>query len=132
MADAREVALKSKAGSFFTKSPFLSFGFVANTAILAFCLGLDFYFVLRFWKVLPSYLVLLAPVSMLSSWVRVLKNRRRISELHDAGVIGEIAPGSVLETSLEVAEDALNDVLLYSFLANMILLAALWGMFRHS
>jgi hypothetical protein len=120
MADAREVALKSKAGSFFAKSPFPSFGFVANTAILAFCLGLDLYFVVRFWRVVPSYGVLLAPVSMQSSWVRVLQNRGRIRELYDAGVIGEIEPGSILETSLQVAVDALNGVLGYSFLANMI------------
>ncbi|MGC1106287.1 MAG: hypothetical protein WA876_07095 [Candidatus Acidiferrales bacterium] len=133
MASAQEIASNSGQRNFFAKSPFFSFGFVLNTTVLALCLGLSLYFLLKFWNLVdgPMFFVLFAPAWMFSSWIGALRSHGRLRDLFNAGLIHGVEPQSPLGISLEVAEEGLNRNLLYSFLSNMVLLAAILGVLLH-
>ncbi|HLW81889.1 MAG TPA: hypothetical protein VKS20_07605 [Candidatus Acidoferrales bacterium] len=133
MANVQQHASGSDAGDFFVKSPLFSLGFVANTSILIFCLGVGLFLTFKYWNfVWHGSWLFLAWGAMFTSWRLALVNRGRISELFEAGVIAGIEPGSPLETSLEVASDTLNRVLGFSFGANMVFLGAIIYLLRHS
>ena len=136
MAHTQQHASSSKAGDFFAKSPLFSFVFAANTSVLILCLIMVLFITFRYWGFVShwslSWMLPMAWFFMLTSWRLAWKNRGRISELFEAGVIARIEPGSPLEASLEAASDALTRVLNFSFVANGFLLCVIVYLLRHS
>lgn len=130
MVSAQRVPLKSDAGKFFVKSPFLSMYFITSTVLLLFFVGLDLYLVSRAWKFASSWTLLLPPFWMSYPWLIFLENHSKLRELYEAGLMSGVESGS-LKTTLQLARNTLNRVLLYSFLANAVLLVDCFYAFRH-
>jgi hypothetical protein len=112
---------------FFFRSPFRSWKFLLNTAVLAALIfGLAFILVRNWnnWSVFSKLFwgAFLMLQGALYPYLRVLQSHRKINELYLAGKIKEQPAESPIDKLLSVAEDALNDGLLYSsFTAGLLL-----------
>jgi len=134
MATGRPAVYDFGSANFFLRPVFLSFQFLASTAMLLLCLGLDLFFILKFWKLVarePMFWVLLAPLWILGSWILALRCRAQIRELHEAGTIGHVEPGSPVDLALKVTGEALNRVLFYSLMSNAMLSGGIIYLLRH-
>jgi hypothetical protein len=114
MASTQQIV--RKANVFLTRSPFLSFQFIASTVTTVICLGLNTYVCISFWEPLgrPAFFgFILLDVYIFGTWLLMLEALR---DLRQGGVISEIEAGSVLETVLEDGITGLNKALLNSLL----------------
>ncbi|HTZ99672.1 MAG TPA: hypothetical protein VMB02_05020 [Candidatus Aquilonibacter sp.] len=119
-------AVGRHAGSFFFHSPLRSISFVANTILFAAVVIADAAVLLLYWRQLSGplafLLFLLGYQGGVGLMIRAWRRHAKINELYENGLITNVAPESPFGVTLQIAADALNDGLFYSFSLMLVLL----------
>ncbi|HLK03146.1 MAG TPA: hypothetical protein VKT53_01805 [Candidatus Acidoferrum sp.] len=109
----------AKPNDFFFRSPFQSWKFRVNTAVVvALSLGLIFVLFKNWSKwslaIRFAWIAFFILQGTLYPFLRILQSHRKINELYLAGKITEQSAESPIDELLSVADNALNDGLFYS------------------
>ena len=103
----------SKPNTFFFRSPFRSWRFLINTALVIMACTTMLICIWRYWDDLgfryPAAIVFLFFQGALYPYLWALKRHSKINELYLADQIAEQPAGSALDQVLEVADDSIHD-----------------------
>lgn len=105
--------------SFFAKPWFRSYFFVGDTLLLAMCLSMLVFVIVRYWTRLPATAVLwfgLVSFAMVALWVLALRCYRRISRAFQGDVVEPIAVDSLLELAMSTAAGMIHWGLFFAYM----------------
>jgi hypothetical protein len=123
-----------EAAHFFEGSPFRWWPFTIDTILLIMSTLIDAFILTRYWSRLPvitiTFLVAVA-LGMWLLWRAALSAHGTMHDLHVAGMFGEVAPGSPVESAIRVAASMTHLGLFFNFLLVAFLLMQIDRLLSH-
>ncbi len=110
---------------FFSRSPFRSGSFILATSGCLISVLCAVYILYKYWPRLSMFaaaVIWTVGLGLVRTWWRAFQYIGRVRDLYSEGSVGEVEPGSPLDTALGVAAGAINEILLFSFGITMLLL----------